>query len=427
MGGIQTPISFIYGVLVISQISSLSIPKWLFGEEGAMSRWWYQYGNMKHNEDRPQQWVDLVTGKSKLSVKERSGIVPNLEEVGRKARLHYENVSVSKCEKPDGYIFAPAHSWIDAGLIKELNDDLRTLSFTMLLGTWMFGKMKYRFEPTIFEHLKDSEIDEVPVETIQHLPDWCVYVELPKDNGIFHNTVKGFFATYLRTDIDQLNNKVEGLTLVMDTVDFGLIQLIFMPLNFFGIGFRDIDDTISAYMAMKRKVSTEAIDDVTSVVAFLKYGYQFIRDYNNKTMGDKYNVVPEDFRKMVVCCLNLLLNLCVDDTDQLEESIVNQKHTYQKSNDLSGRSIKGAPKTRTIVVGKEFEKIHERAWREWRASPSSVRPHKRCAHYRRVRILVHPDKPGEYTRKTVWIPATFVRGHNYKIDDDGVVKRVNIL
>jgi hypothetical protein len=157
-----------------------------------------------------------------------------------------------------------------------------------------------------------------------------------------------------------------------------------------------------------------------AVIRYCKYGQDFIINHKRRTLGDRFPICEEDLRKMVVCCLNLLIHLCIDDEDHMEETIKDQKYVYTKPLKVTGeRKILASPKPKVIVVGQEFEKIHEAAMRHWRNSPSSIRPHKRCGHFKNVRVLANPNKPGEYTRKRVWIHATFVRGHNYEEKEEG--------
>lgn len=90
------------------------------------------------------------------------------------------------------------------------------------LAAWRPTQGIYRFDPTLLEQLRATPISgDLPVEHLQRLPEWCVYVELPFDDwGLF-----GFFA-HLESDED---DRVE-LRIVVD-LPSGLLSL---PLHLVG-------------------------------------------------------------------------------------------------------------------------------------------------------------------------------------------------
>lgn len=47
------------------------------------------------------------------------------------------------------------------------------------LGTWRMTQGIYRFDPALFSAVLDTPIDgDIPAAHLQHLPEWCVYVDL---------------------------------------------------------------------------------------------------------------------------------------------------------------------------------------------------------------------------------------------------------
>lgn len=70
------------------------------------------------------------------------------------------------------------------------------------LIAWRATQGVYRFDPDVFRSLWGSPLaGKLPIEELYHLPEWCVYVECPRDmqdrKGL---AVHGFFA-YLEFDV----------------------------------------------------------------------------------------------------------------------------------------------------------------------------------------------------------------------------------
>jgi hypothetical protein len=48
------------------------------------------------------------------------------------------------------------------------------------LCAWRMGKGVYRFDPDLLQELWETPVTgEIPGEILLHLPEWCVYLELP--------------------------------------------------------------------------------------------------------------------------------------------------------------------------------------------------------------------------------------------------------
>ena len=70
------------------------------------------------------------------------------------------------------------------------------------LGAWRPTQGIYRFDPDVLEELWFSSVDSglLPTETLEHIPEWCVYLETPSRtlNGMFVGlptlALHGFFA-----------------------------------------------------------------------------------------------------------------------------------------------------------------------------------------------------------------------------------------
>ncbi|EMN92550.1 AcrVA2 family anti-CRISPR protein [Leptospira weilii] len=110
-------------------------------------------------------------------------------------------------ELPDwpNYIFAPIESYFP--ILAEEEIDFKNSSNVLYnyllvnqlaaLVPWSLSKGIYRFSQELFEELIDSPLPEkIPSEILKKLPQWSIYVELPK-NKI--QDCNGFF-TFLESD-----------------------------------------------------------------------------------------------------------------------------------------------------------------------------------------------------------------------------------
>jgi len=66
----------------------------------------------------------------------------------------------------------------------------------VILSAWRATQGIYRFDPDRLARLtKAPFIGEIPVEALQFLPEWCVYIDLPEPVVFSGKTFYGFFAT----------------------------------------------------------------------------------------------------------------------------------------------------------------------------------------------------------------------------------------
>lgn len=65
-----------------------------------------------------------------------------------------------------------------------------------ILSAWRVTQGIYRFDPDRLARLtKAPFIGEIPVEALQLLPEWCVYIDLPEPVNFSGKSFPGFFAT----------------------------------------------------------------------------------------------------------------------------------------------------------------------------------------------------------------------------------------
>jgi hypothetical protein len=87
------------------------------------------------------------------------------------------------------------------------------------LGAWRLTQGIYRLDDTLLSELWDSDVEgALPVETLFHLPEWCVYVETPGRAIDAQSALHGFWA-HLENDS---NDGRAELRLLLDT-DGGLL------------------------------------------------------------------------------------------------------------------------------------------------------------------------------------------------------------
>ena len=387
----------------------------LFCERGRCSmsdKLWFQLGQHKSSQNRPQSYADLLMGRVKLKVHDT---VPNVERIGKIARQNYEQKRLARGEKTASYLFARILDWTD--ILEKEYPKIDGTAFVITVGTWLYGKMYYKFDQSLFDCLYDSEMKEVPIENLYHLPDWSIYVELPKDNEIFNNCVKGFFATFMHANDTEEAVPIDFLNIIMDTVDRGLLQLAVLPINVYNESNPDVDSLCRLYTSVKCRMNESAFGEIIHTIHYLKYGYESMREFLSipNNIGPDKNpiqvfVSPDHLNEMVTCCLNLLLYLCGNNSDYHDE-INNKIITSPNIQRNTLAPIVASDKTRVITVGKKFGREYSHSLNEWRSHPAGRRPHKRRGHHRKVRIRLHADIPGEYTRKVVWIAPTFVKGY----------------
>ena len=80
------------------------------------------------------------------------------------------------------------------------------------LMTWYYTQSVYRFDPDLANAIYDTELDrEIPTEVLLHLPEWCIYVELPEPKLLTpNNLVHGFWAML---EFEPLTKKTNLVTL----------------------------------------------------------------------------------------------------------------------------------------------------------------------------------------------------------------------
>lgn len=138
--------------------------------------------------------------------------------------------------RADGVTWAPwcwapmaaAYAIVSGGGSNRVSaDKVGDVARVAALAAWRPTQGIYRFDPEVFDALWSSALDgALPVSALLRLPEWCVYVEVPR-RELAGFVVHGFWA---HLEEDATSRRVE-LRLLLDT-DTGLVGI---PLHL-GVG-----------------------------------------------------------------------------------------------------------------------------------------------------------------------------------------------
>lgn len=116
---------------------------------------------------------------------------------------HVENFYFAKGQSdiPEwpSWCFIPLFPWrYIAAKWAKLPEEKVTRDILMLLasiGTWRYSQGIYRFSSTVYDALAKTELHaKIPADVLLRLPEWCVYVEVPRLPWGPDNTLYGFWA-----------------------------------------------------------------------------------------------------------------------------------------------------------------------------------------------------------------------------------------
>jgi len=129
-----------------------------------------------------------------------------------------------------------------AGRKIKTNEEYTNFINAFAVMAWSLGKGVYRFDPTTFDYIVNSTKaeDVLPVQVLEHLPEWCVYVEtsvdgepleFPDDSDVFY--VHGFFAQLQPEQIAPNGDQVfqHCLLITLDATSKGEDFLTPVPIN----------------------------------------------------------------------------------------------------------------------------------------------------------------------------------------------------
>jgi len=223
--------------------------------------------------------------------------------------------------------FLPLGYW-DVLLEELLNRSptMEEISALAALGAWSFTKGRYKFDQVVYEEIIRGGFSGVlPQEELEHLPDWCVYIDTPKFELYEGLRIHGFWV-FLDEVIDS-GTKV--LNLILNSV-LGPIQIFF-----------DLD---GSDMEISLRRTVEKCHDKVDLRS---------TDYSAWDEGDTRNLVSNAGKLMA-----LVLFLCSEDRD-IKERRGNELFPCFTANRRIkwAKSMSPARKIRKFIVGHELGEV----------------------------------------------------------------------
>lgn len=264
---------------------------------------------------------------------------------------------------------------------EDLTDEavLHDVMSFMTVGTWRVTRGVYRIDETLLDALWNDTAppDEVPLDQLQHLPEWCTYVPLPGRQTAEGEGVYGVFATYTP----------EQVILTFDLAD--------------GTLHHEIVDTATG--SLKAMVRLDAQEDLPA-------------DLRGTAAGTRHG-----HAEFLANVLNVLLYLCSVDADLPSRPAAGSAR--------KGKRLNLAQQVQAWDVGVRMgAALRQAAGRAPEAAQEAsgegrrVRPHLRRAHFHRFRY--GPMSLGdERPVRLRWLPSIPVKLDLSQDEDHPVVIR----
>ena len=190
------------------------------------------------------------------------------------------------------WCFLPARYWYSIleaeirngayrGDRRNLVEELSQLS---TLGTWRFSQGIYRFDASVLDAVKaTSLLGDMPVEVLERLPEWAVYIETP-GMAFFDAYTVGFFA-----NLDARDSSNQPILQMILNSNLGMIAM---------------------EVPLRKATLVECVEDyVASVHGGLSA--KFAQEMKDVLGG----LTPKDIAKALSPYLSLLLYLCSDEPE----------------------------------------------------------------------------------------------------------------
>lgn len=258
-----------------------------------------------------------------------------------------------------------------------------------MLGTWRMTLGIYRFDPDVYPALLESPVpNELPAETFERLPQWCVYVEtpnLPADCSTCYNGIPiiGFWALLDWRVTDRPNPEL-CLTLYPHVENLDIKNMLFAP------------------------AATIVLRQGWDIAEALRFSYSNVGGLFDPIQAAR---IATQVRPLIDRCLSLLLWLCSDEPD-----LSNVHGEPVSVSNPAPRRVKKIDRL-TPPAGPTVVHVASRIGGEIR---ESVRSHesdgagiqRRKAHIRRAHWHGYWTGPRTGTRefKTRWQPPILVSG-----------------
>ena len=306
------------------------------------------------------------------------------------ARMHARGI-----EWPS-YCFMPLATWyhIAHGLVP--NDDMECLRLSVQLGcaaSWRYTQSIYRFDKDLLDAIYDTELDGViPLSVLLHLPEWCVYIELPDlSDPSFEGKLHGMWAMI---DYDPSTGR-SSIVMLLDCENAPFPCQI------------TLDENATLNEAWERVLHTYE---------------NLITDPSKKLTADKTAEIHQTMLMAWKVALPPLLYLCSQEPD-----IIDRKEPDWIPRPPKPKKVKGgfrlfpAQHPRFVDVGSEIGKQLRAASATHTAGDGTrtVRSHLRRAHWHSFWTGPRKNpKPGEQKIVLRWLSPILVRGRDERTEDD---------
>ena len=214
------------------------------------------------------------------------------------------------------------------------------------LAAWRVSQRIYRFDPALFDELWNTTVTDIPTEIFKRLPEWCIYIEIPKP------PVRGVFV-HLECDA---NTGREELRFVFDQVDGRFDQLLPILLH---LNKKTVADSLeSVFQEAEKQAHTHSINVAV--------------ERRPESEDIRANILPN--------ALSLVLYLCSVNADYDRPEAPLPKRTNR------GLRLFAPDSPKILDVGISVGAALRRAYAYYRENDadgvgSPVRPHVRRAHY----------------------------------------------
>jgi len=271
-----------------------------------------------------------------------------------------------------------------------------------VLETWRFSRGVYRLDNDLLEAVLETDLESCipPWETLERLPEWCVYVELPNtwhaDERIF-----GFFACFERAPEEAFDVIQEAFGWDLDSKVCGMLHLVY-----------DLDRSFASLPGLQYQ--SLLVHQGESLKALLT------------KLSDPGEADDLSEREMTVArgnfasALSILFYLCSETAKDDIECETGELPSREYATRVRAEEPKG--EYRTWEVGWRMGGALREAREEYEAQGTrtggwKVRPHVRRAHYHRFWCGPRNDKSARYMRSH-WLPPIPV---NIRDADEDVV------
>ena len=311
-----------------------------------------------------------------------------IEQIEKRGLKNYAN-----------WCFMPLSAW--RSIVSQARPELdvfeqcNVAAFLGAVGTWRYSQGIYKFDPTLYDELLNSESSgKLPADVLIRLPEWSIYIDTP---NLFYDGVR-CLGVFVHLEDDRVNNNRElRMYVITEKTTFENHA----PNNYqtFVVYLNDgvtIDEAYELWFERIRenRAKIEIPDEE-----------QYYKDLE----GDREKNI--DFIKKV---LNLILYICSDEPEIVDRKTPDWLPTFPHPKKTKGE-VRYFPAKRPHVydVGQKIGEELRRAKEKIPSPPTgrTVISHLRRAHWHS--FWTGKRKPGHETEQCLivkWLPPIFVHG-----------------